>query len=101
MDIQCRDCGVLFEFSDGEAKFYQERNYSVPVRCKPCRELQKARRQGSSTGPNVSAPAPAVVAPSPSPSPRKRVIVMEEERKPPRKERTRRDTRIQPEYDED
>jgi hypothetical protein len=99
LDIQCRDCGVLFEFSDGEAKFYQERNYSVPVRCKPCRELQKARRQGSSTGSNPPTPVPTVA--TPSPSPRKRVIVMDEERKPPRKERTRRDTRIHPEYDED
>ena len=97
--IQCRDCPNPFDFSDGEAKFYQEKGYTPPVRCKPCREIQKARRQEQTAQAAISAPA------SPPPADfgtRKRVVVDVEEqgRRPPRKERGRRDTRVRPEYDD-
>lgn len=99
MEIRCRDCATVFEFSDGEAKFYQEKNYSVPVRCKPCREVQKAKRLGAQTQSVVAPQAPVYTQESqPLPS-RKKVVVIEEERRPPRKERQRRDTRIRPDDD--
>lgn len=44
--INCRDCRTPFIFSVGEQTFYAERNFSTPVRCKPCRDIKKAQREG-------------------------------------------------------
>lgn len=97
--IQCRErgCNNSFEFSDGEAKFYQEKGYTPPTRCKPCREARKREREGSAVQAANVAPIAAPLPPPPVEvyaAPRKRVVEMDEERKRPRKERTRRDTRV-------
>lgn len=42
--IVCKDCGKEFTFTAGEQKFYAERNFSEPVRCKDCRDARKAQR---------------------------------------------------------
>lgn len=44
--IQCRDCGAQFDFSEGEQAFYAERNLSAPQRCKACRDARKGQRMG-------------------------------------------------------
>jgi hypothetical protein len=42
--ITCVACGADFEFTAGEAKFYQSKNLTEPRRCKDCRILAKEQR---------------------------------------------------------
>lgn len=42
--LQCRECGAQFTFTDGEQAFYAERNLSAPQRCKACRAQRKTDR---------------------------------------------------------
>lgn len=44
-DIKCADCSNDFTFTAGEQKFYREREYSDPRRCKPCREDRKTKQR--------------------------------------------------------
>src|SRR6185437_14482346 len=52
--LTCSDCGQEFVFTAGEQQFYQERGYSSPRRCKPCRQAKQGAashgRQESSGG---------------------------------------------------
>ncbi len=41
MHITCSDCGQEFTFSAADQTFFQERGYSTPKRCKPCRMAKK------------------------------------------------------------
>lgn len=41
--LNCKDCGKEFEFTIGEQKFYEEKGFSKPIRCKECREAKKAK----------------------------------------------------------
>ena len=43
--LTCVDCSQDFSFSEGEQRFYAEREYTEPKRCKPCRERRKAEKQ--------------------------------------------------------
>jgi DNA replicative helicase MCM subunit Mcm2 (Cdc46/Mcm family) len=45
--IVCQDCGQEFVFSESEQKFYEERGFQDPKRCKPCRDQRKAQRRSS------------------------------------------------------
>lgn len=45
MLLTCSDCGQEFVFTAGEQQFFQERGYSSPRRCKPCRQA----KQGSAS----------------------------------------------------
>lgn len=40
----CQQCGASFLYSEGEQKFYREKGFSDPKRCKPCREKLKRER---------------------------------------------------------
>lgn len=42
--IVCQDCGQEFTFTEGEQKFYAERGFADPVRCKACRVARKAKK---------------------------------------------------------
>lgn len=46
MDIQinCADCNQPFTHSEGEQKFYAEKGFSPPKRCKACRQKRKDSR---------------------------------------------------------
>ena len=57
-DIQltCSDCGQDFTFTAADQAFFQERGYSTPKRCKPCR-MAKKNDQGGGGGGYRSAPA--------------------------------------------
>ena len=48
-DIQltCSDCGQDFTFTAADQAFFQERGYSTPKRCKPCRMAKKNDQGGS------------------------------------------------------
>ena len=47
-DIQltCSDCGQDFTFTAADQAFFQERGYSTPKRCKPCRRQRKTTKVG-------------------------------------------------------
>lgn len=42
--IKCQDCGEEFNFSESEQKFYEEKKFQPPKRCKICRQTRKDRR---------------------------------------------------------
>lgn len=39
--LTCVECDNAFIFEDGERRFYAERGFNTPVRCKPCRDKRK------------------------------------------------------------
>ena len=39
----CKDCKKEFDFTVGEQRFYEEKGFAVPIRCKECRDAKKAR----------------------------------------------------------
>ena len=46
--ITCKDCGRVFEMEQGEAQWYADRGWPLPVRCKSCRiKVKKARQNGT------------------------------------------------------
>ena len=47
MQITCSDCGQEFTFSAADQAFFQERGFSTPKRCKPCRMAKKNEQGGS------------------------------------------------------
>src|ERR1700761_4862931 len=44
--LTCSDCGQEFVFTAGEQQFFQERGYSSPRRCKPCRQAKQGAGGG-------------------------------------------------------
>src|ERR1700761_7838636 len=51
--LVCSDCGQEFVFTAGEQQFFQERGYSAPRRCKPCRQ---AKQNAGGAGGGYSSP---------------------------------------------
>src|SRR5262245_33254582 len=50
--ITCADCAQAFVFSAGEQEFYARKGFKEePKRCKPCRDVRKARREGGGPPP--------------------------------------------------
>ena len=41
MKRTCKQCGKEFEITDSEVKFYKEKNFDLPKRCKACRDANK------------------------------------------------------------
>ena len=41
--LVCKDCKKEFDFTVGEQKFYEEKGFAAPIRCKECRDAKKAR----------------------------------------------------------
>jgi CxxC-x17-CxxC domain-containing protein len=48
--LTCSDCGQEFVFTAGEQQFFQERGYSSPRRCKPCRQAKQGGGGGGGGG---------------------------------------------------
>lgn len=48
--IKCLDCGEEFLFSVNEQRFYEEKGFLPPKRCKSCREIKKLKRGGEING---------------------------------------------------
>lgn len=48
--LNCRDCQQPFVFTEGEQKFYAEKQLHNPTRCKPCRQAKKAAKEASESG---------------------------------------------------
>ena len=51
-EITCKDCNQSFVFTAGEQDFFQERGFSEPIRCKPCRDVRKSQKSDSGFGGN-------------------------------------------------
>ena len=45
--LTCSDCNQEFIFTAGEQQFFQERGYSSPRRCKPCRQAKQGAGGGA------------------------------------------------------
>lgn len=44
--LQCKDCGAEFVFTEGEQEFYKEKGFeNEPHRCPECRKLRKQQRR--------------------------------------------------------
>lgn len=43
-ELNCKDCGQTFTFTEGEQEFFTQRGFSEPVRCRPCRDARKAQK---------------------------------------------------------
>ncbi|MBX6359662.1 CxxC-x17-CxxC domain-containing protein [Pseudacidobacterium ailaaui] len=54
LQLTCSDCGQEFTFTEADQAFFQERGYSTPKRCKPCRQAKKSDSFGG--GQRWSAP---------------------------------------------
>jgi CxxC-x17-CxxC domain-containing protein len=48
--LTCSDCGQVFTFTAEDQSFFQERGYSAPKRCKPCRQAKKNEQGGGGGG---------------------------------------------------
>ncbi len=61
--IICEDCGRSFIWSSEDQRYYRERNFARPKRCKSCRERRKAGSrqgmQGWNSAPSAASPSPA------------------------------------------
>lgn len=42
--IKCQDCGEEFNFSERDQKFYEEKGFQPPKRCKTCRNIRKEKQ---------------------------------------------------------
>lgn len=54
--IPCVDCGQIFEWTEGEQRFYRERNLHPPKRCRDCRAHRRAAENTGMHGPVLSPP---------------------------------------------
>lgn len=41
--LQCAECGTIFEFAAEEQEFYATKGFSAPKRCPQCRARRKAQ----------------------------------------------------------
>ena len=48
--LTCADCGREFSFSAEEQRFFRERGFDPPKRCKECRQAKKEQRGGGGGG---------------------------------------------------
>ena len=39
--LVCKDCGKNFDFTVGEQRFYEEKGFAAPIRCKECRDAKR------------------------------------------------------------
>jgi hypothetical protein len=65
-EMTCVDCKNLFVFTEGEQRFYEERQFTPPRRCKLCRDARKMQKAQDGQGQGSGYPVRAAVAP-PSP----------------------------------
>lgn len=43
--LSCRDCNQSFVFTASEQAFFADKGFTIPNRCKPCRDMKKRARQ--------------------------------------------------------
>ncbi|HHT38023.1 MAG TPA: cytochrome C551 [Mollicutes bacterium] len=45
--LTCKECGAEFIFTVRDQEFYNQNNFSEPLRCKPCRDARKQNRNAN------------------------------------------------------
>lgn len=50
LQLQCVECGKIFDFSAEDQEFYAQKGYSAPKRCPECREQRKAAKNSRGGG---------------------------------------------------
>lgn len=45
LNLICKKCGISFEFTEGEQRFYHEKRLSMPTYCKKCRDYRKKEKE--------------------------------------------------------
>lgn len=40
---KCKECGEFFDIDDNEQKWYNEKGFHLPRRCKSCRHLRREK----------------------------------------------------------
>lgn len=50
--LNCNDCKRDFVFRAKDQEFFARMNFTEPKRCKPCRDIKKAQKEG------LAAPSP-------------------------------------------
>jgi CxxC-x17-CxxC domain-containing protein len=48
--LQCVECGKIFDFPAEDQEFYAQKGYSAPKRCTECRQARKARNNSRGGG---------------------------------------------------
>lgn len=48
--LKCADCAKEFPFTEKDQKFYADKGFCKPKRCKPCRVQRKALKDGKGRG---------------------------------------------------
>lgn len=48
--LQCAECGTIFEFLAEDQEYYATKGYSAPKRCPECREKRKAMKNNGPRG---------------------------------------------------
>ena len=48
--LDCQDCQQKWEFTADEKAFFEEKGFSIPIRCGPCRKLRKQQKEGGGGG---------------------------------------------------
>lgn len=43
IQIKCQDCGEEFTFTINDQKFYEEKGFTPPKRCRNCRIMRKEK----------------------------------------------------------
>lgn len=44
--IKCKDCGETFTITQEELKWYEDKGFKPPKRCKSCRKFRKEMLKG-------------------------------------------------------
>ena len=53
--LKCQDCGGNFVFTVGEQQFYKSKGFTIPKRCKACRDANKKNNTVNNTTTTVIA----------------------------------------------
>lgn len=56
--LDCQDCRTQFVFTAGEQSFFDQKGFTPPRRCVPCREKRKAEKNSRQVAEMNSAPPP-------------------------------------------
>jgi hypothetical protein len=48
--LDCQDCQQKWEFTADEKAFFEEKGFSIPIRCGPCRKIRKQQKEGGGGG---------------------------------------------------
>jgi len=55
--LTCADCKNTFEFTEKDQAFFAKMNFTKPRRCKACRDVRKAQKNGPLTQAKPDRPA--------------------------------------------